>query len=55
MDRAYGGTISIPNDADRKRRNLLINTARAWFDLTAPEREAIHSGERIIDDFFRGR
>jgi hypothetical protein len=47
-DRAYGGTISIPNDADRKRRNLFIDTERAWFDLTDAERNSIWDDDGAV-------
>jgi hypothetical protein len=44
-DPVYGGTVSVPKDADRKRRNLFIDTERAWFSLTNEERERIWDGD----------
>ena len=40
-DRAYGGTVAIPDGADRTVRNLAINTERGWFLLTDAERSNI--------------
>jgi hypothetical protein len=51
-----GRTIMIPNNLTphgplAAARIAVIDTARAWQDLTTAEREAIHRGDKIIDDF----
>jgi hypothetical protein len=55
-DKVTGRTIMIPDNLTPHgplagARIAVIDTARAWWDLTNPEREAIYRGEKIIDDF----